>query len=214
VKDPESRIFSLTGGKTCVIIPIEGDEYVACMNPNMWCTSNEDYYKKGMLNTPDDEDLTERSGRLGECACSKVFNAEVDFSRIDGGDSGIDFTLSSGLTVDVKTSQMHTVKYFGKNFTTAMTAKGAWKKLTADVYLGAFIEKEDRENRTATVVLTGWMNRSQLFKNGDHLAPETRRNPNPKHRNYEMPYNLQLPILDLITGDRQYAKRLLETRTV
>lgn len=199
LSDLKTCRFDFTGDLDCLIVPIEDEEYKACINPKMWCTSDEDSYKKGLGNTRGDPDKIERIGRLGECACSKVFEAEVDFRFIKGGDKGLDFTLASGLTVDVKTSKLSTAQHRQRNYITGITTKGQKKPLIADIYVGAFCVMEDREDFKAIIMLVGWMNRKQVENYGLWDPPTDSR-----HKNYEMPFSMQLPILDLVMGNKKW----------
>lgn len=199
-----TRRFDFIDDRDCILVPIVGEEYDICKNPKIWSTSNRSPYKRGMLNTPYDKNKTERIGWLGECACGKIFDVEIDFSYINGGDGGIDFVLSSNLSCDVKTSSKGTMEKHGKNFIVAITDLGQEKELPADIYVGAFVFYDNKRRKEAMIALIGWMTRSQVINNGIWKAHPTENNPEPKHWNYEMPFHLQLPITDLVLGDREY----------
>lgn len=79
-------------------------------------------------------------GLLGEATFAREFNQPLNWSRLKGGDGGIDFTLPLRFTLDVKT------------FRKAGNLIQEQNKVTADIYvLGQYCDGAE-----PTVELIGW----------------------------------------------------------
>ena len=75
-------------------------------------------------------------GVAGEVAFAKEFGLEVDTTARPEGDGGVDFTLSNGLTVDVKTYRKpyHLLREVGKHHAHILVLAG-FNDSTGEAYL-------------------------------------------------------------------------------
>lgn len=205
INEYETRKFKFLNGRECVIVPISGDEYAACENPNMWCTRDDTPTTRGLANSKKDPNVVERVSRLAECACSKLFGVEVNFDRVEGGDNGIDFTFN-GKSFDIKTSRnLEAARKHKKNFIKATGRDGKLISLHADVYISSFILSENKDAKEASVVLVGWVSKGKLKKlheNGLHVSPRWAG-----QMNYELRFLETNPILPLVEKIREANER-------
>ena len=201
LEEYETKRFSFINDRDCVVVKISGSEYTACQNPDMYCTKDDNPSTRGLGNTKENPSRVERTGRLGECACSKLFGVEVNFDRIEGGDGGIDFTWNN-LTFDIKTAlSLKNATKYKKNFLKGLDKRGNPMELHADVYIPSFIVEEDQEKKFATVALVGWMAKDRLL----HLHRDTGCIQSPVYKNqwnYELPFKATKPIVPLVEAIR------------
>jgi len=205
INEYEIRKFKFIDDRECIIIPIYGEEYKACENPDMWCTRDDTPSTKGLANSMNEPSIVERAGRIGECASSKLFGVEVNFERIKGGDNGIDFRWK-GKTFDIKTARNYNgARRHKKNFIKATDKNGYRTPLHSDIYISSFILDEDKEAKEASVVMVGWMTKKRLkhlHKDGLHVSPRWSW-----QLNYELKFKDTNPIVPLVERVRSFDRK-------
>jgi hypothetical protein len=120
-------------------------------------------------------------GKLGEFALSYLIKQHVDLVILDKGghDTGCDFE-TNGIKIDVKTNK----KLNNAAFVVKTNERGGEVPLTSDVFVVAYLEEENEDAQTATVILVGWFLKSDL--NESLVKPGRFGN----QINYEIPYSL------------------------
>ena len=169
--------FSFSGHKQTVYqIDIPPDEYQAAEAAacKWWSNSKRGTYGRGILATEDDPYATCRVGILGQVALAKFLGLDTDLTYRHQGDD-FDF-LVNGKTVDLKTASH-------RSFGVYITAQrnGYDLPLTKDVYAAAYLKSEDRQNKTAVVVLVGWATKEEVAR----LTPRKSRYGNWYNRELE-----------------------------
>lgn len=187
--------------KKCVIVGVSGDEYDLCESASkeFWCNSKPGAYGAGLGNTPDDECKTTRTGLLGEMAYGKLFGSPVDISRREYGDEQ-DHILGCRYKVDVKCP----MRNYGKVLIKHTNEWGAHKPLNNDVYVCGYIHAEDRKNKKAKVVMTGF-----ALKHEVEAADVQRGRKGKGHLNYELRHSDLRSITALISKGASLVDRLL-----
>jgi len=162
-------------------VNIVGEEYRICDNfaHNMWCSSKAGMWGRGLINTKDDQTKAERTGLLGEMAFSKVYGLGLDIEYKKGGKS-IDFLSCDNKKIEIKTASKKP-KY------EAGLVK-CIKNLRADIYIFGYVDSDDRENGSATVILVGFDYKENIMKQ------EKKKGKVGDHLNYELPYHKLIPI--------------------
>lgn len=149
---------------------------------NRWSNKKKGFFGRGMINSQADPYKVERIGLLGEVALASFLDKLVDFEYKEGG-TPFDFHLE-GLTLDLKTA----ARNYGSGLIRAFTENMTKIELKADIYVFAYLESENKMEKTATVVLTGWQEKCNILKL--RLTPARVG----KHFNYELPYDALNPI--------------------
>jgi len=187
----ESVKIGLNAGKIIqgVKVDLFEKEYDLCeeSSRNMSCNK-----RFGILNKKDDPYRTERIGRLGEKAFEKLTGLPVNFEYLEKGDK-YDFIVDSECKIDVKTS------LFSQNecgYITGVNKQGIKKYLTSNVFVFAYMSKEDKDQRLSSVVFLGYILREDVLK-----IPLIKSNYG-EHKNYIVYYKNLKPIKPLIEAIR------------
>jgi len=172
-------------------ILLEKDDYEKAISSsqNMWCSSKQSFYGRGLLNTKDDPYKTERTGKLGEIALSKILNVEPDLSYRKHGDKS-DFYINNK-HIDIKTAARFPKYQAGLIY--ALNEFGKPVKIKSDIYVFGYIENDDLSNKIANIVLLGF----QLKENIIQLPMVPAKYG--KHLNYEIKYDTLIDIDKLLT---------------
>lgn len=146
-------------------ITIQGEEYRVCdyFSKKMWVNNKKSKkemqsYNDGILNTKKDRFKTERIGRLGEMALSKIINKPVNFNYIKNGDD-TDFIVGNK-NIEIKTASHN----YGRILVRRKTSKGCLVPIKFDVIVGAYLLNEDKENCCAQVCLVGYQYKKNIIK--------------------------------------------------
>lgn len=171
---------------------IEADEYNLCVESaqNMWANKKKGSYGKGLANTEDDPYRTERTGKLGEMAFSKLYQLPVDMSYREGGDDQ-DFVFN-GKKINIKTSTKK--PWYAAGLVTAGHYRGTEfvpLQIKHDYYVFGYLEMEDKKANIASVVFVGGCDKNTLVNR------EIKRAIKGYHMNYQIPY-LELTDIDKI----------------
>jgi hypothetical protein len=163
---------------------IEPDEYKICVESasNMWANKKKGSYGKGLVNTEDDPYRTERTGKLGEMAFSKLFQFPVDLTYREGGDDQ-DF-ICNGMKLNIKTSTKK--PWYMAGLVTAGHYRGSNfvpLEIKHDYYVFGYIEMEDKKANTASIVFVGGCDKKTLINR------EVKRAIKGSHMNYQIPYS-------------------------
>lgn len=173
-------------------VTINGDDYSLCSEVKIWSSTKTSRYGKGLGNTADDPLKVERTGKLGEMAFAKLCGLGVDMTYREFGDD-CDFALM-GLKIDVKTRMIN--EGFGLIY--AVAPGGRPIKLNCDRYVFAHIENDDLQNKTADIVVTGYIKKSHLDN-----KPPVRGWRNSGHKNYLIYYYEMEPIERIVSAVRK-----------
>ena len=168
-------------------VDITQNDYQVCDNFIMWGSTKKGKWGEGLINSEEDKKKAERTGLLGEMAFAKVFGLPVNIDYCEGG-KDYDFILSCVIKIDVKTAARRP-KY--------NAGLVRCNKLKADIYVFAYIKDENRDEKTATVILVGWDYASNIMRQKRNRAKIG------YHENYELDYANLLPIKcvgDIING--------------
>lgn len=143
-------------------VSLNSDDYVLAeaAAKNMWSSSKTGVYGSGLLNSSSDKFKTERIGRLGEVALSKLFYLPIDSKFREMGDDN-DFSFL-GIKIDVKTAN----RDYGKLLVYAQNERGKEIPLKSDIYVAAILTYESLELKKATIIFKGWCNQTQLVQGG------------------------------------------------
>jgi hypothetical protein len=165
-------------------ISIEQDEYKMCVesSQNMWANKKKGSYGKGLVNTEDDPYKTERTGKLGEMAFSKLYQFPMDLAYREGGDNQ-DF-ICNNMKVNIKTSTKK--PWYAAGLVTAGHYRGnefVPLEIKHDFYVFAYVEMEDKKANNASVVLVGGCDKATLINR------EMKRAIKGYHMNYQIPYS-------------------------
>lgn len=177
--------------KECIRVIIDGEDYRICedSSKNRACSEKLPCtYNDGIINSIEDQRKVERVGMLGETAVAKITNSYIDNVYRRGGDD-YDFTSSFG-TYDVKCSSAIGFKrsLIFRNY----IGKEKIYDLKCDFYISAYVEYEDREKETATVILVGYVERSEVEK------CEIKEGVGRKHLNYVIQYGITRSIREIL----------------
>ncbi len=181
--------------KKCVLVEVEGEEYVACdyASRNFWGSSKKGTYGKGLLNSENDPRKTERIGLLGQMAFSKLIDEPVDLAYRHGGDKQ-DNLIFGKYKIDIKCA----ARNYGANLIQKTNEFGKEQKIDKHIYIGSFLDSENREEKKAEILLVGFCLRKDVL--GAKVAPARKGN----HINYEIPFEEMRPIINLITTIKDY----------
>ena len=171
---------------------INCNEYNLCeqYSQNMWCSSKRGTYGKGLLNSQSDPYKTERTGKLGEMALSKLIKSNVDGEYKKYGDQ-YDFKIK-GYSIDIKTKAPN--KYINKvGYITAINEKGYKLQLKSNIYVFCYLENDDTIQKNAVAIVQGWIHADEISK----LTPKPSPIANAKHYNYEIDLT-QLKTIDTL----------------
>ncbi len=183
--------------KECILVKIEGDEYVACDNAsfNFWGSSKKGTYGKGLLNSKSDPRKTERIGLLGQMAFSKLTDEPVDLAYKYGGDKQDNLILGKH-KIDIKCAASN----YGANLIQKTNESGGQQKIDKHIYVGSFLEAENRQEKKAEVLLVGFCFRKEVL----NAKVANARRKGAKHMNYEIPFEEMRSIIDLITTIKEF----------
>lgn len=149
---------------------------------NRWSNKKKGFFGRGMINSNIDPYKVERIGLLGEAALAKYINKEVDYEYKEGG-TPFDFNFN-GLNIDIKTA----ARNYGSGLIRAVSDKGRKIELKSDIYVFGYLEWENKKEKKAEVVLTGWMERCKIEEL--EIVPARVG----QHFNYDIPYEKLNPI--------------------
>jgi hypothetical protein len=180
-----------------IYVKIAGDEYEMCeqAGKEVWAAKKRgSVFKEGCANTKADPFRVTRTGFLGQMAFGKVFEQPVDLVYREFGDAYDNIIADK--TLDIKCAT--------RNYGMVLIrhSEDDWKvPLDKDIYVGGFLDKEDRELKTTTVVLTGYVTKEHIIEkfNKPHLAKKK----NASHFNYEIPFNRMESIFELLKNSAQ-----------
>lgn len=188
-----NEIYEIDKEINGIIVEIYGEEYEKCveMSLNMWCSSKDGEWGRGLANTKNDPKKVERTGRLGEVSVAKITELPVNSSYIKNGDSGDLVLRGSKKTINVKTSICRPDYDCG-----LVKAKDneVFLELKEDYYVFCFVLNENIEKKTASVVIVGFMNKEKV-KNNDYF----RLGKKGTHCNWQIPYADMRPLIELFT---------------
>lgn len=179
--------------KVVYSIVVENEEYEKCVEAsgNMWANEKTGVYGGGMLNTKNDPRRTERIGKLGEMAFSKIFSIPIDLTYRRGGDKQ-DFLTSDSKKINIKTASEK--KSYNCGLVKATNDNGTKLiPLSCDIYVFAYVAYDNRDKNEASVVVIGYMEKEEIEKK----TPVPARNKFASHLNYEVPFVELKPIKDL-----------------
>ncbi len=125
---------------------------------NRWSNKKKGTYGRGLINNVDDPCRAERVGLLGEAALAQFINRKVDYDYKEGGNP-FDFSLNKW-KIDIKTA----AKNYGCGLIRAQNQNKKPIELVADIFVFACLEKDDRQNKEATVILKGWLAKADVEK--------------------------------------------------
>lgn len=144
----------------CYSVFVDGSDYEECekISCNFWSNSKGGAYGVGLGATPDDKYKPARTGMLAQMAFGKLTGLPVDNEFRHGGDDHDN--LIFGYKVDIKCAMKFrdTVLIYHTN---------EWGKkipLNKDIYVCGYVEKENRNEKNATVVLTGFALKQDVEK--------------------------------------------------
>jgi len=168
-------------------LKISDKEYDLCRkaSENMACSQKKGYYGGGCINTPGDPFRAERTGRLGEVGLAFHIGVEPDLEYHAGGDRQ-DFIFRD-FKIDVKTSRYNR----GTGYVLAVSEWGKYIPLTSDIYVFAYILKEDRKKRYAIVDYAGFLYKEEIIR-------EPSKAPRGRHLNYVIPFSELRPLEELL----------------
>lgn len=149
---------------------------------NRWSNKKKGFFGRGMINSNDDPCKVERIGLLGEAALALYINQKVDYEYREGG-APFDFNIG-GLNLDLKTA----ARNYGCGLIRAVSDRGTVIELKSDVYVFAYLERENKDEKSASIVLTGWLERCKIQTQS--VVPARVG----KHYNYECKYTNLNPI--------------------
>jgi hypothetical protein len=184
--------------KECILVEIKNQEYIACdvASHNFWGSSKAGTYGRGLLNSKNDPRKTERIGLLGQMAFGKLTNEPVDLNYIYGGDKQ-DNLIFGKYRLDIKCA----ARNYGSNLIQKTNEYGIQQKIDKDIYVGSFLDSENREDKKAAIILVGFC----LMKDVKcaTIAPARRGN----HINYEIPFEKMRPIEKLISTINNFKEK-------
>lgn len=185
-----------------ILVEITGDDYQTCDDNahNMWCHEKRGEYGPGLLNSEDDTHRTERVGQLGECAFAAWMGVPYRWEYKQGGDNGdFDFPCRMNekdgvVKIDVKTA--------GRDYGSCLIYKtspgGVEQPLKCHAYVCAVIRSDDRETKTATVELLGFVTRTDVKENA--IVEQTHKQVNGSQgrwMNYRVDHDTLRPMEEL-----------------
>lgn len=155
---------------------------------DMWCGEKKNStYGGGLGNTDEDPKKVERTGRLGEIAFAMILGLSVDARYIKNGDKE-DFNIN-GKSCDIKTAMK--MPYYGNGLILG-SVKGNKIDLKNDMYIFAYVLREDRVRKIATIVIVGCILKKDI---STELHPPMKKNGD--NENYEVPYTSLRSITEL-----------------
>ena len=169
---------------------INRDEYEICedFSHKMWANKKKGLYGSGMINSPADPRLVERTGLLGEMSVAKLLDLAVNITYMEGGDHQ-DFVIS-GKRTDVKTSSKNInallIKARENDLSELIT-------LDKDLYIGAYVMEDNRYYKFAKVGVVGYIPKGNIHT--EYLKPA--RFKDASHINWDVPYADLNPIKNL-----------------
>jgi hypothetical protein len=172
---------------------INSDDYVLCETyaKNMSCHSKPGTYGSGLLNNKNDPYKTERTGKLGEMALSKLLKLDVDGEYRKYGDE-YDFKVKN-CKIDIKTKSPN--NYINKTgYITAINENGYKLPLKSNIYVFCYLEYDDVVNKNAVVIIQGWIHSDEIT----NLIPVPSPLRYAKHKNYEIDLTKLKPIDELL----------------
>lgn len=167
------------------LILIQGSDYTKCVecSKNYHANSKKGFFGRGIINSKNDPCKVTRIGLLGEMAFSLYTGLPADMEYRKGGKTH-DFD-ANGISVDIKTASRDygaaLIRYKSQRGTIVL-------RKPADIYIGAFLSEEDKENGFANLVLVGWFPYNE-FKE-EWVKPARVGN----HTNYELPFSEAKPM--------------------
>jgi hypothetical protein len=163
IEDPiKTKFFFNNKEKECIIVEIKDEEYLACektsQGDNYWANSKPGAYGAGLGNTHEDKYKAVRTGLLGQMAFSKVFNQPMDLEYKKGGDKYDN--LIGKYKYDIKCA----MKNYGKGLIYHTNEWGKKIPLDKDIYVFSYVHSEDRNNKKASIILTGFALKEDVRK--------------------------------------------------
>lgn len=198
---PTTTLQTFDGvSRDCFLTYVEGKDYEVCerYSENNWGNKKPGAYGRGLSKTKSDPYWPARMGKIGEMAFAKVFNVPVDIQYREGGDRK-DFLLCEGVTVDQKMAGRN----YGCSLVYCVNEKGRKVPVEKDIYVGSYLEDEDRVGKRAIVVMVGF-----AFKEEVLVSPKMPGRKGAGHYNYEVAFAKMHPTADLLTMQRKYQAAL------
>ena len=173
----------------CIVVRIEDEEYRECehASSSFWCNSKKGAYGKGLGATKYDEHKPVRTGLLGQMAFGKLTGLPVDTEYREGGDEQDNLIFRH--KIDIKCSMSKR----DESLIYHSSANGIKIPLDKDIYVCSYIQQEDRMNKSAIVVMTGF-----ALKEDVEVCKVAMGKKGNGHLNYELPINTLRPIKKLI----------------
>lgn len=180
---------------------IDGEEYYKCdyfSSKLFTADKSKSLYNDGLVNSDKDPRKSERCGLLGETAFGSLFGLNPDFEYVTNG-KPYDFVID-GLKIDVKTSVKR------HSYDAALikaTSEGDFKlNLEPDLYIAAYLENENKINKTAEVIIVGGEFKENILnKYKTHPAKVSKG----KWKNYELEYCKIMSIGGILEKLKNYA---------
>lgn len=185
-----------------LVVLIEGEEYDKCeeYSHKRACNKKTGEWGKGMINKDGDPRKVERTGLLGEMAFSKIFGYPIDLTYREDGDR-YDFIMPKVGTIDIKTASKF--PHYRSGLIKAPYKKDrTLKKLPCDMYVFAYIDSEDIQNKKAKIVVVGGRLRRDIQK----LPTVPARMGS--HSNYEITYSTLNPTSKMLTIFKKLAPEI------
>jgi hypothetical protein len=183
-----AEIVSFGKVLNCISAEITGDDYIKCEEFSflMWANKKEKgFYNNGIAATNNDPELPERTGLLGEAALGYYLGITPNLVYKEKGER-TDFRYQDK-SVDIKTSiKRH---FSDTSLIRIINDKGQYIPLKSDIYIAAFKQNEDREKKSAEIVLVGGETKTNIL-----LTYPIRSAKRGTHFNYELNYYQLTPI--------------------
>lgn len=185
--------------KECFSVMVSGEEYVTGEQSAewWWSKSKPGFYGQGLANSKEDGNRTIRTGVIGEIGFGKIFNLPIDLGYVKNGKDQ-DFIIGPNETIDVKTATYN----YGCVCIQAINEKKIKIPLKADIYVGGFLQNEDRNKKSVEVIFVGYIKKEFINPN-----PVKARKEGATHMNYEVPYKDLQPIKLLLKAHKRYIER-------
>jgi len=172
-----------------ILVTIDGKEYSECQyysDKLDTVNKRKSPYNNGIVNNSEDERKAERVGLLGETAFGYLFSLGPDFSFRPKG-IPYDFIINDK-KIDVKTS----IKPTSKSFIRVRNERGESVPMQSDLYVAAYLYRENRQQEWAQVIIVGGAWKKDL------ASYEIRKSPRGNWFNIELEYTNLIPINKLI----------------
>jgi hypothetical protein len=174
--------------KECVMVEIEGEEYEECErgSNDFWGNSKPGEYGAGLGRTEDDPYKPARTGLLGQMAFGKLTAEPVDTIYRSGGDR------QDNLIGKYKYDMKCAMRNYGEILIYHTNEWGKKIPINKDIYVGSYVESENREAKKATIIVVGYIQKNNV----EECSVQPGRKG--KHKNYVVPFKTLKPITALL----------------